>query len=109
MNKTNELALQTWPLPLEWAPPNSTEATRAVLLCYHDGRFMKDALHQSIDDLIRRVRGEYLEMPGLRLTSAQARRLWGLDSRTCQILLHTLLDARFLTCTADGRYGRAES
>jgi hypothetical protein len=70
---------------------------------------MKDALHQSIDDLIRRVRGEYLEMPGLRLTSAQASRLWGLDSRTCQNLLHALLDARFLTCTADGRYRRAES
>jgi hypothetical protein len=69
---------------------------------------MKDTLHQSIDDLIRRVRSEYLEMPGLRLTHDQASRLWGLDSSTCQKLLHTLLDARFLTCT-DGRYGRPES
>jgi hypothetical protein len=55
------------------------------------------------------VRGEYLEMPGLRLTRDQATRLWGLDSRTCQNLLHTLLDARFLICTADGRYSGAES
>ena len=70
---------------------------------------MKDPSHESIDDLIRRVRGEYLEMPGLRLTHDQATRLWGLDSRTCQKLLHTLLDARFLTCTSDGRYSRAES
>src|SRR5262245_25358211 len=31
------------------------------------------------DDVLRRVQGEYLEMPGLRLTEAQARRLWGLD------------------------------
>jgi hypothetical protein len=40
MNKTNELALQTRPLPLESAPADSTEAARAVLLCYHDGRFI---------------------------------------------------------------------
>lgn len=26
-----------------------------------------------------RVRGEFLEMPGLRLTMPQARRLWGLE------------------------------
>jgi hypothetical protein len=32
-----------------------------------------------------------------------------LDSRTCQKLLHKLLDARFLTCTDDGQYKRAES
>jgi hypothetical protein len=62
----------------------------------------------SIDDLIRRVRGEYLEMPGLRLTSEQARRLWGLDSHTCQKLLRTLTRAQFLTLTADGHYRRVE-
>jgi len=62
----------------------------------------------SIDDLIRRVRGEYLEMPGLRLTSAQASRLWGLDSQTCQKLLRTLTKTAFLTCTEDGHYRRAE-
>jgi hypothetical protein len=70
---------------------------------------MNDSRHQSIDDLIPRIRAEYLEMPGLRLTSAQASRLWGLDSRTCQRLLHTLVDAYFLTCTPDGMYRRAES
>ena len=35
------------------------------------------------EDILRRIRGEYLEMPGLRLTSVQAQRLWGLDARTC--------------------------
>ena len=69
---------------------------------------MNDSRHQSIDNLIPRARGEFLEMPGLRLTGAQASRLWGLDSRTCQKLLHTLVDAKFLTCTTDGRYRRAE-
>ena len=28
------------------------------------------------------MQGEFLEMPGLRLTAAQARRLWGLDAAT---------------------------
>ena len=29
-----------------------------------------------------RIRGEFLEMPGLRLTSAQAARLWHVDAAT---------------------------
>lgn len=70
---------------------------------------MNDTVDHSIDDLICRVRGEYLEMPGLRLTSDQAGRLWGLDTVTAQRLLRTLSEARFLTCTPDGRYSRVES
>jgi hypothetical protein len=70
---------------------------------------MRTAVHPSIDDLVRRVRSEYLEMPGLRLTSGQASRLWGLDSMTCQQLLDMLMDAQFLMRTHDGRYIRAES
>jgi hypothetical protein len=70
---------------------------------------MRDATQQSTVDLIGRVRGEFLEMPGLQLTSDQARRLWGLDTPTCQRLLRALVEARFLACTPDGRYRRAES
>jgi hypothetical protein len=70
---------------------------------------MRTAVHPSIEDLLKRVRGEYLEMPGLRLTGAQASRLWGLDSTICQRLLDALRDAQFLTRTSDGRYVRAES
>ena len=69
---------------------------------------MNDAMPHPFDDLVRRVRGEYLEMPGLRLTRDQASRLWGVDVPTCQELLRLLLDAQFLTCTPDGRYRRAE-
>ena len=32
-----------------------------------------------LSELLGRIRGEYLEMPGLKLTLAQAQRLWGLD------------------------------
>ena len=57
-----------------------------------------------IDEALRRVKGEYLEMPGLRLTSAQAQRLWGLDRESCRALLGALVDAKFLTQTRDGAF-----
>jgi DNA-binding IclR family transcriptional regulator len=56
--------------------------------------------------LLTRIRGEYLEMPGLRLTPAQARRLWGLDVSECERLLDALVRARFLRRTPDGAYQR---
>ncbi len=59
------------------------------------------------DDVMRRIRGEYLEMPGLRLTTAQAQRLWNLDRRTCEELLGTLVQSRFLSKTRDGSFVRA--
>ena len=58
---------------------------------------------------LRRVQGEFLEMPGLCLTLPQARRLWGLDTTACECLLRTLVDANFLYRTNDGAYMRVES
>jgi len=58
------------------------------------------------DEMLRRIRGEYLEMPGLRLQPEQARRLWGLDAQTCGHLLQALVDRGFLCRRADGTYGR---
>jgi hypothetical protein len=46
-------------------------------------------------------------MPGLKLTEAQARRLWNLDGHTCSLVLTTLLEQRFLRRTASGTYVRA--
>ena len=60
------------------------------------------------DPLLARVRGEYLEMPGLRLTIDQARRLWGLDAAACSALLGALIDAKFLFKTRDGAFMRVE-
>jgi hypothetical protein len=57
---------------------------------------------------MRRVQGEFLEMPGLRLTPAQARRLWGLDAASCDALLLALVDAKFLFRTRDGAFMRME-
>ncbi|MFB3852859.1 MAG: hypothetical protein ACE148_03440 [Vicinamibacterales bacterium] len=58
-----------------------------------------------IKELLLRIRGEYLEMPGLRLSVDQARRLWALDHLTCRSLLDALVDARFLV-RRNGLYSR---
>jgi hypothetical protein len=61
----------------------------------------------NIDDLLQRVYGEFLEMPGLRLTCPQAQRLWGLDEQTCRTVLDFLVEARFLCRLDRGAYFRA--
>ena len=61
------------------------------------------------DALLRRARGEYREMPGMRLTIDQAMRLWDLDRQTCRSLLTSLVEHRFLEIDAHGRYKKARS
>jgi hypothetical protein len=63
---------------------------------------------RTTDEVIRRVQGEFLEMPGLRLTELQARRLWGLDAASCSDLLLALVDSKFLFRTRDGAFMRVE-
>jgi hypothetical protein len=58
------------------------------------------------DALATRVRGEYREMPGMRLTLDQAMRLWMLDRGTCADVLDSLVAARFLDLDRSGRYKR---
>ncbi len=61
---------------------------------------------RGIQDVVRRIRGEYLEMPGLRLTREQARRLWRLDETACEAILGALVEAQFLARTRDGAFVR---
>lgn len=56
--------------------------------------------------LVRRVRSEYLEMPGLCLTFAQACRLWALDSLTCRRVLQDLVAEGFVGVSDHGVYAR---
>lgn len=63
---------------------------------------------RATDEVLRRVQCEFLEMPGLRLTEPQARRLWGLDAASCAALLNALVDAKFLFRTRDGAFMRVE-
>ena len=68
------------------------------------------SLHESsICPWLDRVRGEYLEMPGLSLTERQAQRLWNVDPEMCRALLEALTQAGFLYRTAGGAYVRAKS
>jgi hypothetical protein len=61
-----------------------------------------------VDEMLQRIQGEFVEMPGLRLTAAQAQRLWGLEQDVCDGLLGALVDAKFLTLTRDGAFVRSE-
>jgi hypothetical protein len=58
--------------------------------------------------LVERVRGEFLEMPGLRLTIPQAARLWGLDRPSCEAVVDVLVQREFLQRTASGAVARAD-
>ena len=50
----------------------------------------------AMEQMLQRIQGEFLEMPGLRLTCRQAQRLWNLDQLVCESLLAALVDVRFL-------------
>ena len=53
---------------------------------------------------LNRIRTEYLEMPGLRLTFQQVQRLCGIERTVCQMLLDSQVDARFLYVKSNGHY-----
>jgi len=55
-----------------------------------------------------RVRGEYEEMPGLRLTVPQAARLFGITTEVARIVLEDLRRASVLKCSARGNYSLAD-
>lgn len=58
-------------------------------------------------DALRRAEAEFLEMPGLKLTVAQASRLWHCDSTLCSEVLSRLVAQRFLVRTRNDSYSRA--
>ena len=57
---------------------------------------------KTVDDVLIRLRAEFLEMPGLRLTFAQAMRLWGLSEEDCQRVIDALIRSCFLQRTDTG-------
>jgi DNA-binding IclR family transcriptional regulator len=60
-----------------------------------------------IPAILQQIQREYHEMPGLRLTQAQAQRLWDLDRTTCSTVLAMLTERGFLKRTPAGIYIRA--
>ena len=67
---------------------------------------LETAMTTSLNALLNRIRGEYLEMPGLRLTVPQALRLWGQPQDVCEYALSRLVEDGFLRRTADGAFVR---
>ena len=61
-----------------------------------------------IEAVLRRVRAEFVEMPGLRLTPAQATRLWGLEQDSCHTVINALVASSFLRWTATGAITRSD-
>lgn len=59
-----------------------------------------------MDNTIERLRAEFLEMPGLRLTADQVQRLCGVERTMCKAALKELVESAFLRMNADGTYAR---
>ena len=64
---------------------------------------MDTALYRQAFD---RIRAEYLETPGMRLTPAQVQRLSGVDVAICKRVLDDLVLATCLHPDDDGVYAR---
>jgi hypothetical protein len=60
----------------------------------------------SFDNMIRIIRAEFAEMPGMHLTRGQFRRLWDLTEADCERLLTHLFGTGFLREGRQGRIGR---
>jgi hypothetical protein len=56
--------------------------------------------------ILERLRSEFQEMPGLRLTAVQIQRFCGVDPLICQTVLDALVESNFLCRRPDGTYSR---
>ncbi len=57
-----------------------------------------------VNIILQRIKGEYWEMPGLKLTVAQAARLWAVEAPKVEGLLDLLVTDGLLRRTATGAY-----
>ena len=80
--------------------PFSQEATTM------DPEDLRFDTRSAIEALTARVRAEFDESPGLRITEQQLRRLFGLDPETCPGILEALVRSGFLFRDSPGRYSK---
>ena len=57
--------------------------------------------------LVQRVKAEFNEMPGLRLTVPEATRLWGMERTLCLTVVEALVRTSFLRWGHGGTIVRA--
>ena len=79
--------------------PRQREAPRNLLQGSHDADLARG-------DLVRRIRAEFEEMPGLSLTSIQASKLFGISLDVWAGILVDLIEEGMLRLNSDGRYAR---
>jgi hypothetical protein len=60
--------------------------------------------HRDLRQALTRIHAEYNEIPGLKLTGLQARRLWNLPAGLCEAALTSLLASGFLVLSRDGAF-----
>jgi hypothetical protein len=58
----------------------------------------------SLDTLTDRIRAEFGDLPGLKVTFAQACRLWHADESKCLAALEALVEEGFLRRSASGAF-----
>ncbi|HVB38637.1 MAG TPA: hypothetical protein VND92_08870 [Vicinamibacterales bacterium] len=57
----------------------------------------------------QQIQSEFREMPGLRLTVAQAARLWHLQPSECERVLSEMVSAGFLRRSMSGQFSRRDT
>jgi hypothetical protein len=73
----------------------------------NDFRLLEDfRFVTALDDVLKRLRREFLEMSCLRLTPEQVQRLCCVERRNCRTALDLLVDEGFLCVTPEGYYAR---
>ena len=86
------------------AGSSTREATALAEACRPGSPANRSAVVKSRATIALRVRGEFAEMPGLRLTVPQAARLFGIDPDVAHAVLDELRVASVLTCSNRGTY-----
>jgi hypothetical protein len=68
----------------------------------------RNASHRAafFDIALQRAKADFIEMPGLQLTPAQARRLWMLEPELCDAVLTELVGSQFLARSGNGIFVR---
>jgi hypothetical protein len=64
-------------------------------------------MHEPLMDateLVRRIRGIFLEVPGTRLSVVQAARLAGIEPSVCRQILDSLTEWHFLKLSTDDTF-----
>ena len=67
---------------------------------------MKSNSSQTLEALVMRMQGDFLNAPALEMTASEATRRFHVDRTTCEAILDALVEAQVLARTREGAYAR---